>query len=49
MSPEDALALWREERDNLQAIQQGLDDVAAGRTMSVADFDRDFRKRHGLQ
>lgn len=48
MSPEQALALWREEQETLAAIREGLDDVAAGRTVSLEQFDRDFRRRHGI-
>lgn len=49
MSPEEALALWREEQEALAAIREGLDDVAAGRTKSLEEFDRDFRQRHGIE
>lgn len=48
VSPEAAITLWREEQESLRSIQEGLDDIAAGRTKSVAQFDRDFRERHGL-
>lgn len=49
MSPEEALALWREEQETLSAIRDGLADVAAGRTKSLEEFDRDFRQRHGIE
>jgi len=49
MSPEEALAAWREEQANLAAIRDGLEDIAAGRTKSLDDFDRDFRRRHGIE
>ena len=49
MSPEEALALWREEQEVLAAIREGLDDVTAGRTKSLEVFDRDFRQRHGIE
>jgi hypothetical protein len=49
MSPEEALALWREEQETLSAIREGLADIAAGRTKSLGDFDRDFRERHGIE
>ena len=49
MSPEEALALWREEQESLAAIREGLADVVAGRTKSIEEFDRDFRKRHGIE
>ncbi len=48
ISPEEAIKLWREEQKSLRFIQEGLDDIAAGRTKSVEQFDRDFRERHGL-
>lgn len=34
--------------DAVRAIQEGLDDAKAGRTTSLATFDREFRKRHRL-
>jgi len=49
MSPEEALAAWREEQATLAAIGEGLEDIAAGRTKSLDDFDRDFRLRHGIE
>lgn len=49
MSPEEALALWREEQETLAAIREGLSDVSAGRTKSLEEFDRDFRRRHGIE
>lgn len=49
MSPEQALALWRQRQDDLAAIREGLADVKAGRTKSLEEFDRDFRLRHGLK
>ena len=49
MSPEEALALWREEQETLAAIREGLDDMSAGRTKSLEDFDREFRQRHGIE
>jgi len=49
MSPEEALALWRQEQDTLVAIHEGLADVAAGRMRSLEEFDRDFRKRHRIE
>lgn len=48
MSPEEALARWREEQETLTAVQEGLDDVAAGRTKSLEQFDHDFRQRHHI-
>ena len=49
MSPEEVVALWRAEQESLAAIRRGLADVAAGRTMSLEEFDRDFRQRHAIK
>lgn len=49
ISPEEALKRWREEQVSLAAIREGLADIEAGRTKSLEDFDRDFRKRHGIK
>lgn len=49
MTPEEALTRWREEQESLQGIREGLADVEAGRTKSIEEFDRDFRKRHGIK
>ena len=40
-------ALWAREQEVL-AIQEGIDDMEAGRTMPIRDFDREFRRRNGL-
>ena len=55
MTLEDALALWEyenspeeEREETLRAIQQGLDDMHAGRTRPFEEFDREFRARHDL-
>lgn len=52
---EDALDLWEyenspeaERQATVRAIQLGLDDMHAGRTRPVEEFDREFRERHGL-
>lgn len=49
MSPEQAVALWREQRESIAAIREGLEDIDAGRTMPLDEFDSDFRSRHGLE
>ena len=49
LSPDEALALWREEQEVLAAISEGMSDVAEGRTKSLHEFDSDFRNRHGLK
>ena len=43
MSPELALALWREREETLAAIREGLADVDAGRTYPVEDVIRELR------
>lgn len=30
------------------AIQEGIDDCIAGRVRDFADFDAEFRKKHGI-
>ena len=52
---DDALGLWEHEnqteeerRETHRAIQQGLDDIEAGRVRPFHDFDREFRHKHGL-
>jgi predicted transcriptional regulator len=47
MSPEQALALWRERQETIQAIREGLADVDAGRTRPLDEFVADFEARHG--
>ena len=46
ISPEQCLKEWRE---TVQAIQEGLADVAAGRTQSLEEFDRQFRTEHNVE
>jgi predicted transcriptional regulator len=48
LSPEQALALWRERQETVQAIREGLADVEAGRTKQLDDFLSDFQARHGI-
>jgi len=48
MSPEQALALWRERQETVQAIREGLADVEAGRTKPLDEFLADFQARHGI-
>lgn len=42
------LLLLVERLENIAAIQEGLDDVAAGRTMSVEQFEQTVRAKHGV-
>ena len=56
LSPEEALDEWRRfhpdenvSDEDLAAVKEALDDVADGdRGVPWEEFDRDFRKRHGL-
>jgi hypothetical protein len=34
--------------DVYEAIRQGLDDIAHGRTRPAEEFFKEFRRRHGL-
>ena len=43
MSPELALALWREREETLAAIREGLADVEAGRTYPAEEVLRELR------
>ena len=52
---DDVLDLWEyensceeEREETLKAIRRGLDDMYAGRTRPVEEFDREFRERYGL-
>ncbi len=52
---DEALARWEyenspeeEKQETIRAIQRGLDDMYAGRTRPIEEFDREFRQRHGL-
>jgi predicted transcriptional regulator len=38
-----------ERQETQQAIRQGLADIEAGRMRPFEDFDREFRKKHGLR
>jgi len=48
ISPEQALALWRDRQGTIEAVREGLADVAAGRTKSLDQFCQEFEKRHGI-
>lgn len=43
MSPEQALAMWRERQDSLAAIREGLADIEAGRVRPAEDVLRELR------
>lgn len=38
MSPEEALARWREHQETLAAVREGLADIEAGRTRPVEEL-----------
>jgi Arc/MetJ-type ribon-helix-helix transcriptional regulator len=44
----EALAALRSRDDEVLAIQQGIDDMKAGRVKPLREFDREFRRRNGL-
>lgn len=48
-TPEEMLALWREEQETLCAIKAGLADVEAGRTKSLVEFEQDIRQKFGFE
>jgi Arc/MetJ-type ribon-helix-helix transcriptional regulator len=43
-----ALQLVAQRRETIASIQEGLDDISAGRTVAFEDFDREFRAKHGI-
>jgi Arc/MetJ-type ribon-helix-helix transcriptional regulator len=44
----EALAALRDREREVLAIQEGIDDMEAGRVRPIREFDRDFRRRNGL-
>jgi Arc/MetJ-type ribon-helix-helix transcriptional regulator len=42
----EALVALRFREEEVLAIQQGIDDMEAGRVMPLHDFDREFRHRN---
>ncbi|HEV3344780.1 MAG TPA: hypothetical protein VG125_30670 [Pirellulales bacterium] len=56
VSPEEALDLWRghhptahAEEDDVLAVREALTDMENGDTgVPLEEFDREFRRRHGL-
>jgi Arc/MetJ-type ribon-helix-helix transcriptional regulator len=44
----EALAALRFRDQEVLAIQEGIDDMEAGRVTPLAEFDREFRRRNGL-
>lgn len=48
ISPEEAVVLWRERQQTLEAIREGLEDVESGRVKPLDEFLRDFESRHRI-
>jgi len=52
LAPEEVLRLWQTCRDDyadtVRAIQEGLDDVDAGRVQPIEEFEREFRAKHKI-
>ena len=48
ISPEEALVLWREREETIEAIREGLEDVKSGRVKPLDEFLRDFENRHRI-
>jgi putative addiction module CopG family antidote len=44
----EALAALRSRDAEILAIQEGIDDMEAGRVAPLDEFDRDFRRRNGI-
>ena len=44
----EALAALRSHEREVVAIQEGIDDMEAGRVRSIREFDSDFRRRNGI-
>ena len=53
VSPEEALDLWRSQHpdtDDVLAVQEALADMANGdEGLPIEEFDREFRRRRGLE
>lgn len=49
ISPEEALLLWRERQETIEAIREGLDDVESGRVKLLDEFLREFENRHRIE
>ena len=44
LSPEQALAMWRERLDAIESVRRGLDDIEAGRTRPADEVLTDLRE-----
>ena len=49
MSPEQALALWREFEETTASVRDGLADIEAGRIRPADEVLREVRRELGLQ
>jgi predicted transcriptional regulator len=48
ISPEEAVVLWRERQETVDAIREGIDDIEAGRVKPLDEFLREFETRHRI-
>lgn len=44
LSPEQALAMWRERLDTIESVRRGIDDVEAGRTRPADEVLAELRE-----
>jgi putative addiction module CopG family antidote len=44
----EALTALRSREEEVYAIQEGIEDMEAGRVMPLRQFDREFRQRNAL-
>ncbi|MEQ8789816.1 MAG: hypothetical protein RIC55_26215 [Pirellulaceae bacterium] len=44
----EALRALRQRDEEVVAIQEGIDDLEAGRVLSLREFDREFRERKNI-
>ena len=44
----EALRAFCHQDQEIAAIQEGIDDMQAGRVRSFREFDREFRQRKGI-
>ncbi|MBP86325.1 MAG: hypothetical protein CMJ64_06375 [Planctomycetaceae bacterium] len=48
LTPEQAVAIWRHQEEEMAAIEEGLVDVEAGRTIPLEEHLRHIRERFQL-
>jgi hypothetical protein len=46
LSPEQALAMWRNELETIEAVRQGIEDIDAGRTTLWEEYRERFLEKH---